>query len=536
MRTAAESLFVGCSAAKTIVSLIRPGKDADPMALRKPAHTASPSNRGILFVRAAVILFLVVIALFIVIPGMSKAAPGKRSSELEMSVSVEGNVERTEYSYNGVLTCAADKHYAVMIRTTDGNTVLEEYLDENGAPIKQTGGHYALLREYDENGNNWRTTYLDKDLKPVENGSGYCMLVCSFTEAGRVEYEHYLDAAGNPTKLSGGVYGRYYEYENGRNTSIVFLDADGEPHRTASGYAIMRRIYYEEGENAGRVEYEFYFDENGQPLALPNRQYGVHKEYDSLGRVTVLTYLGENGEPITTAQGYTTIRRTFYPDDTVESSMYYDLDGNQVALSQGQYGIRNVNGRTVYLDRNGRPIVNLYNAVENLVRYLNNHMLPVFALGALTMILSFLMGKKGNLALALLYLIFIACITVVTRREGLAKIELRVFWSYRQFFSSSTLRLQILRNILLFIPLGIILFHVSDRPLMLLAPVAVSLAIEAVQYFTNLGLAEIDDVISNGLGGAIGFGIGFILEPLRNRVKRKLSGYRRRSGGEQAEQ
>ncbi len=62
-------------------------------------------------------------------------------------------------------------------------------------------------------------------------------------------------------------------------------------------------------------------------------------------------------------------------------------------------------------------------------------------------------------------------------------------------------------NILLFIPMGILLpiliakrikFSLSVIPLF-------SLTIETLQYFTQLGVFDVDDIILNTLGGYLGF-------------------------------
>lgn len=63
--------------------------------------------------------------------------------------------------------------------------------------------------------------------------------------------------------------------------------------------------------------------------------------------------------------------------------------------------------------------------------------------------------------------------------------------------------MEILNNIWLFIPLGAILMKpIGWRGI--IACIVLSCIIEVVQYFTGFGLAEFDDNISNGLGGAIG--------------------------------
>ena len=54
-------------------------------------------------------------------------------------------------------------------------------------------------------------------------------------------------------------------------------------------------------------------------------------------------------------------------------------------------------------------------------------------------------------------------------------------------------------------PLGAALYSLKRKWVWVLF-IALSVLIEAVQYFTGIGLCEIDDVISNSMGGFIGYG------------------------------
>ena len=369
---------------------------------------------------------------------------GTRSSDLQTVVTKDENIERKDYYRNGVLTNAANKNYATVIKTRTGNTVLEQYLDTNGAPVIQSAGHYALLREYDENNRNYMTTYLDEN--------------------------------NNPTTIK-------------------------------SGYAIVRRTYYETGVNEGKVENVFYFDISEHPATSKYGQYGVHYDYDELGRKTGTTYLDASGFPMTVTRGYATVKRTFYSDNTVETEMYYDETGSPVALSAGQYGIKHVDGQRVYLDRDGREIFNLNN-------WLHRNSMAVIIIGMAVLLLSLFLGKKGNVILLVLYIGFILYMTLLYRPEGESRAKLQLFWSYRQFLTSPSLRLEILNNIWLFIPLGGVLYAISRHCWIVLPGVVLSVIIEVSQYCTGFGLAELDDVISNGLGILIGFGFGYALMPI----------------------
>lgn len=143
------------------------------------------------------------------------------------------------------------------------------------------------------------------------------------------------------------------------------------------------------------------------------------------------------------------------------------------------------------MDKEGREY-------QDLNRLLHNEPLLVVCLGVIVLLLSVFFSRRGNLALLLLYIRFILYMT-----DGETRVQLELFWPYKQFLSSPSLRLEILNNIWLFIPLGAVLMKlIGWRGI--IACIVLSCVIEVVQYFTGLGLAEFDDVISNGLGGGIG--------------------------------
>ena len=72
------------------------------------------------------------------------------------------------------------------------------------------------------------------------------------------------------------------------------------------------------------------------------------------------------------------------------------------------------------------------------------------------------------------------------------------------------MRVEIINNIWLFLPLGTILFRLSQKRRVAIIAVLISVGIEVLQYATGLGLAEFDDVISNGLGGMMGMWFGYV--------------------------
>ena len=140
----------------------------------------------------------------------------------------------------------------------------------------------------------------------------------------------------------------------------------------------------------------------------------------------------------------------------------------------------------------------------HLSRFLHQEHWAVILYGSLLTIAAILGSRKLNKVLLPIYIVFIMYMTLMYREIGIGKLNLTLFWSYRKFLSSTAYRMEILNNIWLFIPLGAIVYRLCPKWSIALVPFAISIAIEAMQYFLSVGLCELDDVISNGIGGIIG--------------------------------
>ncbi len=117
------------------------------------------------------------------------------------------------------------------------------------------------------------------------------------------------------------------------------------------------------------------------------------------------------------------------------------------------------------------------------------------------------------------YLILYAYLTLSYRQPAKQpQLNLNLFWSYRDAFNFNdgilrirrlSLARQILLNILVMIPIGLLLPLVYCHSkhlylLTLLTGFALSILTEALQYFTHLGLCELDDILDNTLGCLLG--------------------------------
>ena len=117
-------------------------------------------------------------------------------------------------------------------------------------------------------------------------------------------------------------------------------------------------------------------------------------------------------------------------------------------------------------------------------------------------------GKK-NIARPLLvtYILFILMETVIGRKAGIGQVELTPFWSY----SHPELRMEIVLNYILFIPLGLLLYLYSGEKFglrVVMAGFLLSVSIEIVQLVFRIGLFEFDDMIGNTVGCLIGVVVG----------------------------
>ncbi len=445
-----------------------------------------------------------------------------RKEEDISSVLVETKIsevkqDTNDYSdENGIQTAADDQSNIIIKKKSikKGTGILEEYFDNNNNPVTNIEGYHSILREYDNKGNNIKNTYMDFNENPIISSTGYAIEKISYSDDGRKISIRYFDINEKPICIPSYGYGKDNEYdENGRVCKITYVDDKGNPYKIKRGYAIITRTYYHtEDINNGKIEYEFYFDENNKPISLANGEYGFHKEHRD--NHSFLTYLNANGEPIVTLSGYTSIARTLNADNSVNTEMYFDIDGNPMPLADGQYGIKIANGKTVYLDQNGHEMFSIKTFL-----YANSQLVIAFAF--LLIILSAVMKKKLVIISLILYIFVVLYMTIMFRNTSKPNVNIELFWSYKQLFRSSGTRADILRNIWLFIPIGALLYQLYPKKIVLLYPVFISILIEIYQFFSGTGLCELDDIISNGLGGCIGFCAEKMVSELISYVKER---------------
>lgn len=457
-----------------------------------------------------VVLFVFIISSVVwLIPDIGKDHDkGSTSSELTVQETTEENVARTSYvDAGGNLTCAIDKHYATIVKTLDeeGRVIEEQYLDEQERPT----GYYGYCGiSYVYEGNKVKITYLDKDRRPVKTQGGYAVILRSFNEKGQAVDDDYYDEEMNPVMCTGGYYGFHRIYnDQGQNSESVYIGINGLPVCNSAGYAGETHSFDKEN----RVVRKFYFDENGEATTGSVGQFGEAYTYDGNSRITKVVFLDKDGSLQAVSAGYTISEWSYYRDGTLKTNMYFDASGKPVALNKGQYGVKYVNGVTLYLNQHGRVKL----CVDNL---LNGYPFMVVVVGCILCVLLCFLPKRMKVGILGIYVLFILYETLMFREIGDTRTNLKLFSYAGKFLTDFTTREGVINNIWLFIPFGTGLYAVFKRKRVWVAAFFFSVAIELIQYLTGLGIAELDDVFGNTLGGAIGVMMGVVVLENKKRI------------------
>lgn len=119
------------------------------------------------------------------------------------------------------------------------------------------------------------------------------------------------------------------------------------------------------------------------------------------------------------------------------------------------------------------------------------------------------------------YVVFILMETIIGRKSGVGRVELAPFWSY----SHPELRMEIILNYILFVPLGFLLYlcfsekrnqsgvGINTAKVVLIG-LLLSALIESIQLVFRIGLFEFDDMIGNTIGCWIGAVVGKMIEKM----------------------
>ena len=134
-------------------------------------------------------------------------------------------------------------------------------------------------------------------------------------------------------------------------------------------------------------------------------------------------------------------------------------------------------------------------------------------------------SKVGLWSIFLIYMIVVLGATIGDRVSGYESINLHLFSSYKDVYNNFSLGewRNIILNILMFVPIGFmipLIFKKCERCyITYLVGFGITLFIEILQLVSKRGIFELDDIINNSLGCAIGYGIVMLFISLFKRKK-----------------
>lgn len=143
-----------------------------------------------------------------------------------------------------------------------------------------------------------------------------------------------------------------------------------------------------------------------------------------------------------------------------------------------------------------------HTCVDNL---LNGLTLMVVLAGCLCCIALCSLPRKPRIILLAAYVAFIFYETLLFRETGDSRTALIPFSYLSCILTTYGVRLEVVNNIWLFVPLGAGLYCLSPRRRVLWISVALTVGIELTQYLNGLGLMQADDVLGNTFGAFVGF-------------------------------
>ena len=456
--------------------------------------------------KAKIFISTLLLLALVIITSLSVFMPRHlKSTDLTEQRHESENVLRIDYvDASGRITFASDKGYATRVEK-------REYESDVFQPDATSQGTQGDESKTNDDGE-WESaasrrlvrsviTFLDESGSPVVLSAGYDEIRRTYNSVGKADTDTYYLNGKQVARKQG-----YYQYARSYNTDgkvsvIRYLDRDGKSVDTTAGYAEIWRTYGE------HFHTDMYFDATGKPAQASLGQYG--QKVEKVDGVTTTTYLDADGNPMDTEKGFAVVKKEG------SKTLYYDKNGNPVTIGRGQYGVeKDEDGQSIYLDEAGNPMFRLDN-------FLNTHPILVLLLGVLVTAIAVLLKGKWRIAFIILYILFIGIMTVAYRETGDPHGQFVVFDSFCKFLSNANTRQNILNNIWLFVPLGAALYS-EKRKCLWLVPVLLSILIETIQYFTGIGLCEIDDVITNGMGGVIGYIISWSICYLRGNEHRRL--------------
>lgn len=187
-------------------------------------------------------------------------------------------------------------HKKTCVYDPKGQLTEEHYFNEKLEPVIIDEKYSIVKYQYDEKGLTTQVTYYGTKGEACLCKDGYHMMQKEYDKFGRVIKEQYFTKDKKPTNPKVMVPVGLCDYDKFGN--MIFLAAqDQDGHyiiHPALGYAISRAVY----DKAGNILELTYFDQNDQPMNIPEGYHKVARQYNKMGKKTQEAYYDKNLKPV----------------------------------------------------------------------------------------------------------------------------------------------------------------------------------------------------------------------------------------------
>lgn len=209
--------------------------------------------------------------------------------------------------------------------------VREEYYDEEGKAVAQSGGFFSMEQDYDEDGNISSQRFYDSEGNLTLRTEGYAEVKWVYNAKRQIVREAFFGTNGEPVMISNRQAANEREYDNNGNVTVYrYYGTDGLPVVTLSGYAELHRRYNKER----KIIYEGYFGTDGKPLMQERGYTALEQDYDKDGNIISRRFLSE-GKPVLRTDGYAEVHWDYNGLHQIIRESFFDEEGKPVRLSNG---------------------------------------------------------------------------------------------------------------------------------------------------------------------------------------------------------
>ncbi len=210
------------------------------------------------------------------------------------------------------------------------------YFNDRGSP-RHNFGVYGYQQTNDERGQPTSLVFLDADGNPLVRTDGVTRATITWDESGNEIARAYLTADGKPAANSDGSAGARQTVDaHGNVIERVLLGPDGKPARREDGIAVWRARF----DDAGCQIERNLFGPDDRPTLHKNGYASFRSKCDERGREIERAYLGLQGEPVRVPEGFSIFRVRFDDRNDEIERAFFGTDDRPLPNTSGAAIVR----------------------------------------------------------------------------------------------------------------------------------------------------------------------------------------------------